>query len=160
MAIDKPEWSPTFDLGVKDLDDEHRELFKFVGAVRDAIEAREYRKCHSLSEEFLAALGRHFANEEAFLARVGFPGVDKHQDFHASLISEAQALREGCNAPGDGRLLTDCYDRMVKCLMDDVVRGDLEFKSYVEFHGHKNSKSGNLGVLPSTRTRNPRSSGQ
>ena len=52
-TLKKPEWSPTFDLGVSELDREHRELFKLVGDVRDAIEAKDYALCHALAGQFI-----------------------------------------------------------------------------------------------------------
>jgi hemerythrin len=137
--MNKVEWSPTFAVGVRELDDEHRELFNLVGEAGNAIEARDYSRYRVLSGRFVDGLERHFAKEEAFLIRIGFPAAQRHQAYHASLMTEAQALKKTCDGPEDDRLLHVCYERILKCLMDDTLRGDLGFKSYVDYHGHKDA---------------------
>jgi hemerythrin len=137
MPVQKTEWSPDFDLGVPEIDKEHRELFNLVGAVGGAIEERDYRLCRLLSLQFVTALDAHFTNEEAILARIDFPGAREHQALHAAIKNDARALIEACDAAADGKLVATCYERMMACLMDDVVRCDHELKSYAEVQGRK-----------------------
>jgi len=135
-ALKKPEWSSTFDLGVGELDRDHRELFRLVGEVRDAIEAKDYARCHALASRFIDDLERHFAREEAFLASIHFPDSGRHKASHRELLKKAQALREACDLPNDGQLLTTCYASMLEFLFEDVVRCDGRIKSHVEYFGH------------------------
>jgi hemerythrin-like metal-binding protein len=134
--LKKPEWSSTFDLGVSELDREHRELFRLVGEVRDAIEAKDYRGCHALAGRFIEDLKRHFAHEEAFLDRIRFPGTERHKAYHLQLMKGAEALQQACDLPKDGQLLASCYARMMECLFADVVSCDGEIKSHVDYYNH------------------------
>ena len=153
MTFKRLEWSPAFELGVREFDDEHRKLFELVNDVGSSIEARDYPRCHALSDQFISAFERHMADEESMLVRVGFPDIQAHQALHARLKSEAQALRTACDAPGDGRLMKACHERMLNCLIDDVVGGDSQFKSYIENYRHAQKD-----VKPDVPERSPSSS--
>ena len=91
-------------------------------------------------EEFISALQAHFAKEETFLERVGYEDVEKHKQYHQSLLTKAKELKRLCDEEGEGHKIEDCYTEAVDFLIDDVVRGDSAFKSYIQFHGFPGSE--------------------
>jgi hemerythrin-like metal-binding protein len=153
MTFKRLEWSPAFELGMRQFDDDHRKLFEIVNDVGSSIEARDYSRCHVLCGQFVSTFERHLAEEESYLVRIGFPDIQGHQALHARLMSEAQALKTACDAPGDGRLMKACHERMLNCLIDDVVGGDSQFKSYIENYRH-----GQKGVTSDVPKKSPSSS--
>ena len=128
-------WLPGFEVGVEEIDRDHRSLFSLVQQVYDAIDRAEWDDCRRLVDQFIAASLAHFDHEEAFLERVGFPDSDEHKRYHRSLLTKAEELKRICDREIDSRKIQDCYEETVAFLLDDIVRGDNAFKSFVQERG-------------------------
>lgn len=114
------------------LDDQHRQLFQLINDLAEALEAGALERCRAVAEEFIKAARRHFQWEEAFLRDIGFPHVDDHAHYHDRLLRLAEQARESCTEEAVTRDHEACFDQLVSVFVDDVVRGDLTFKSYLE----------------------------
>jgi len=129
------EWSRTFEIGVKEIDDQHRKLFMLVKKIHHAIESKDDELCRATIQMFVDTAEKHFEREERFLARVAFPEIEEHKTYHATLLIKAKELMNACgeNArPGEAK---NCYEAVVGFLIDDIVRGDSNIKSFVEHMG-------------------------
>lgn len=127
-------WSPTFETGVAEIDDDHRTMFALATAIGDGIAKRD-EAFRAALQQFIALAERHFAKEEGILVRAGYPGVDKHKAYHAALLAKAQQLKAICDGKDDPTQAGECYIALVDFLIDDVVRGDTQFKSFLDTEG-------------------------
>jgi hemerythrin len=79
--------------GMTDLDRQHRELFVRLDALIEAIRRGSSRQevGHTLSflRDYVAT---HFADEEALMREIAFPGVDHHVAEHAAFTRDLAAL--------------------------------------------------------------------
>ena len=86
-------WNSRYDTGIRIIDEQHQELFGIVerlrrmvleGAARDAVEA--------LLGDLLACSERHFATEETYMGRFGYPDLPQHVSEHASMLASLREL--------------------------------------------------------------------
>lgn len=133
-------WSPVFEIGVEEIDADHRRLFAMANDVRKAIVAGDRANCVALVDEFLAMAAKHFADEEDYLLRVGYAETAQHAAHHATLLDRAKELH---NVYGDTVEMNQAelyYCDLLVFIIDDVVRVDQLFKSYLEHKGLTKSR--------------------
>jgi len=128
-------WSPSFDIGVEEIDTAHRKLFAMANEIRQAIGGKDPELSRTRVEAFIAAAHRHFSEEEKFLDDVGYAESRQHKAYHALLLDKAERLKQSCDEKMDGDEAEGCYGEVMTFLIDDVVRGDHRFKSYLEHKG-------------------------
>ena len=132
--VHRIEWSPTYELGVEEIDNDHRHLFELTQEMYEAVEKADFDLCCTLAEGFADALKKHFVREEEFLERTGYPSAAVHKSFHESLLTKAEKLKQSCTDGHDRGRIEECYTETVTFLFDEVIRGDAKFKSYVEYY--------------------------
>ena len=128
-------WSPTFEIGVEEIDSAHRKLFTMANDIRRAIGGKDPDLSRRRVEAFIAAAHQHFAEEEKFLADIGYAEARQHKAYHALLLAKAERLKEACDQKMEGGEAEGCYGEVMTFLIDDVVRGDHRFKSYLDHMG-------------------------
>lgn len=131
--MERLKWSPTYETGVPEIDDDHLKLFVFADSIHEGLVKRDSSLTRRQIEEFIARCKRHFAVEEAVLVRAGFPGLEAHKAYHASLLARANELRQICDVEIDFDKANACYEEVVSFLIDDVLRGDVAFNSYLHY---------------------------
>ena len=88
MAEEKSEiitWSPTYSVGVKIIDDQHRGLLNLLNdlfnhVVGDADEERAYFK--KVIQQAVDYVRVHFSTEEKIMSGTNFPGYPEHKKAH------------------------------------------------------------------------------
>lgn len=110
-------WQEGYECGDPTIDAEHRELFVLANKLIDAALPEQVKPAalRVALEEFLAHVQRHFADEEAILARLHYDRLDEHRRAHARLVRRALAMAAKLDA-GELSLGT-----IVEFLAQDVV---------------------------------------
>ena len=129
------EWSSSLEIGDEEIDNDHRRLIAAMQEVEAAIEQGNHHLCRIKIQAFIDAASDHFAKEEAFLARIGFPDIVNHKFYHLSLLTRANELRRSCGAGLSEPRARVCYDQVAGFLIDDVIRGDMSIKEFLDNHG-------------------------
>jgi len=110
-------WQEAYECGDATIDAGHRELFLLANTLINA-SLREQpggAAARTALDELLAHVQRHFADEEAILARFRYPQLEEHRRAHAGLIRRALAMAERLEA-GKATL-----GAIVEFLAQDVV---------------------------------------
>ena len=131
----KIEWLPQFETGAEEIDNEHRHLFGIVQEIYEAIEKDDRNLSCALANTFIEKLSEHFSGEENFLERIGYSDVKGHHEYHASVVTKTRELERMCCGNNEPAKVAECYAAVVAVLLDEIVRGDSTFKSYLEHHG-------------------------
>lgn len=78
------QWRDQFNIGVEVIDQAHRRLFAIVQKILDLCEERHEDKyaCVEGIKYFKAYALKHFAEEEAYMRRIGYPGYLAHKRIH------------------------------------------------------------------------------
>lgn len=81
-------WSPRFETGVAELDDDHRHLIGLLNQLGEAIG----KPCRQTTLEILAGIEafvlEHFAREEAMFEQVDYALAEQHRDEHRQIHKE------------------------------------------------------------------------
>jgi hemerythrin len=86
-------WNSRYNTGIQVIDDQHQSLFQTVDQLRRMVqEGADRGGIEALLETLVADSERHFATEEAFMARVGYPDLAQHLAEHASMLSSLHEL--------------------------------------------------------------------
>ena len=80
------EWREEYNTGVDTIDKEHQRLFKIINKL---FRFREEEKdsqwtCQEGIKYFKGHAAKHFADEEAYMASIGYEGLEDHQRIHRS----------------------------------------------------------------------------
>lgn len=87
-------WNSRYNTGIQIIDEQHQELFQVMDRLRGGVQQGEPRPViEALLEDLVACSERHFATEEAFMARMGYPDLPQHLAEHASMLTSLRELR-------------------------------------------------------------------
>ena len=135
------EWHDFLKIGVGFIDNDHKKLLKIMQETKLAIQDGDTKKCALLLTSLLKEADEHFKREEDYLLDVNYPGLDSHKMYHKELLIKADATKRICEGIETEHDLKKCFDGMSDFLVDDILRGDIKFKSYLEYEGYLNKTS-------------------
>lgn len=127
----KVELLQTFITGHPVIDEEHQKIVNAINDVSAAIMAGEYDRCATMLDSFLTICTDHFDTEEKLLEDLGYPGLHDHAVFHKELIIKAKAVKALCMDMDAPDSIRRCFDEMATLLIEDVVKGDMQFVSFL-----------------------------
>ncbi|MCR4377134.1 MAG: hemerythrin family protein [Rhodospirillales bacterium] len=127
----KVELLETFITGHPVIDEEHRQIVDSINEVSAAVAAGKYDLCSVLLDGFLKICIDHFANEERLLEELGYPALHDHVVFHKELIIKAKAVKTLCMDMKVPDSIQRCFNEMATLLIEDVVKGDMQFVSFL-----------------------------
>lgn len=130
------EWHDFYEIGVDFIDAEHKNMLSIMRAVQEAVVSCNLDKADILTDQLLKESKAHFKHEEEFLEEAQFPGLVEHNHYHNGLLVQANRIKEICQGIDTEHDLMMCFDEMEKFLIDDIMYGDIKFKSYLEFKGY------------------------
>ena len=79
-------WQDDYSIGVEVIDQEHRRLFKIINKLFSfqGEEKDSQWACQEGVKYFKGHAMKHFADEEAYMRSIGYPGLEQHQRIHRS----------------------------------------------------------------------------
>lgn len=95
-------WTPSLEIGVPEIDAQHRSLFERANRFATAVQSRE--PMHRLEElfAFLAEYAmEHFAAEERFMREIGYPQLMEHMNEHRQFRRQLSSLVPQWNTEGE-----------------------------------------------------------
>lgn len=88
-------WSDSLDVGSDVINRQHRLLITLCRRVDDCakLPAAEARAAyHGILNDLFEVLHQHFSDEEALLARTGYPQLDEHIEEHSRMLEHLAEL--------------------------------------------------------------------
>jgi len=131
----KLDWLETFELGLPEIDNDHREMLAIMKSVEAAADAEDFELCADLLDRLIEFSAAHFEREEELLRDARYPFVDLHKEYQSGLIARADAVKDICKGIKTRKNFKECCEEMFAFLVDDVVAGDLNFKSFLQEAG-------------------------
>ena len=102
---------------------------------KSAIEEGDNNQCALLLTFLLKEAKDHFSREEEYLFEIKYPYLEKHKTYHIELLIKAVTTKRICEGIETEHDLQECFDGMANFLIDDILRGDIMFKSYLQNEG-------------------------
>lgn len=118
-------------VGLPAIDDDHRRLVDTVNRIGAEIEEASYELCIELFDEIESAAVVHFRREEEILEGLGYPELERHRQYHAELLQRVRELKGLGYRKLAKEALFGRFVEMADFVVDDIIRGDLEFKDFL-----------------------------
>ncbi len=99
------EWTPDLSVGLDEIDDQHRELFRRAGRLLDGLKKGEPEEIGGLIDFLYEYAVSHFGAEEDFMRRSRYPGYVRHKAEHDRFISDLLALAREHDRKGAGAFM-------------------------------------------------------
>ena len=131
----KLEWLESFELKVPEIDGDHRALLELMKAVRTAAGRGNRQRVEHYLDRLFDLCRDHFQREESLMQRWGYPEAEVHAVYHRRLLERAAAVRTACSVIDSPAEFESCCEELMTFLVDDVVRGDMKMKSFLEDAG-------------------------
>ncbi|MFT3848176.1 MAG: bacteriohemerythrin [Propionivibrio sp.] len=129
MADDLMSWKAQYNLGLDEIDAQHRSLLELINKAWRAIVRRSDQSVVlALIEELEKYTLAHFAAEETFMRATEYPAFDEHKREHNAFI--ARVADEKRRALATGTLSLDLMHFLRDWLIDHIVVSD---RAYADF---------------------------
>jgi len=124
-------WDDKYSVGVKEIDDEHKELVALLNHIYDAMLAGQPREAlGGLLDELIEHTKSHFANEERLMEERRYHEYRQHKEEHEKLADEAIAIKKNIDK-GAGMVTLQIVDYLKKWLVDHILSADHKFGEYL-----------------------------
>ena len=117
------EWTPALSVGVEEIDDQHRELFRRAARLLDGIRKGEPEELGGLVDFLHEYAVLHFGAEEAFMRETGFKGYARHKAEHDRFVSDPVALAREHERTGTGAFMSLRVNHWLTQWLGDHVSG-------------------------------------
>jgi len=126
------QWTQALSVGVDEIDDQHKELFRRASTLLDGLRKGEPDEIGGLVDFLHAYAVTHFGAEEAFMRETGFAGYVRHKAQHDRFISDLLALASEHERKGAGAFLALKVNHwLVQWLKEHVSGMDRELGSHL-----------------------------
>lgn len=126
------EWSRTFSTGVEWQDAHHKELFKRINALLDAMNVGrgkdEVLRLFKFLDEYCVV---HFAAEEKAMRDLGYPEAGAHIAQHADFIKEISGLKDECAKGVSTAAVIKAQSKVVDWLIKHIGGPDKALGAYI-----------------------------
>lgn len=87
------DWDPGLESGDEELDGDHRELFRLLGAVLTATAVSDRAGTERLLERLHEETADHFTVEQGRMAELEDPALPRHREAHEAFLEDFGRLR-------------------------------------------------------------------
>jgi hemerythrin-like metal-binding protein len=129
-------WSESLSVGVKTLDDDHKKLVDMINELVDGItNKRRLEALTQVLDKLVHYTKLHFAREEDYFARTGYPQAATHIQQHRTLIQQVSQLQARLKAGDTSLLSLDLMKFLRDWLTRHIMEEDKQYKSHLNSNG-------------------------
>lgn len=132
MAFPTVRWLDSFEIGVPEIDAEHRAIVDLLAGIVARLGAGALDQVPAACDALRATAVRHWANEERRLEAAGFPQLAEHREVHRRLDATTRALPERCGRKCRTDLAENCVGVWFTAILDHIVRHDTAFSAFLQ----------------------------
>lgn len=123
-------WKKSYEIGIEDIDLQHRHLVGIINKLSDAMMAQKgYMTVPHILEELVDYAQLHFTTEERAMEKVGYPDLRKHQEEHLKLTDGVLQFREHFSQEHNVKP-SEVLDYLCDWLKNHIVVNDKDFGSF------------------------------
>lgn len=128
------QWSDDYLTGIDKIDAQHKGFFDAAHTLYDRILNCEGEKVVEEGVEFLRSYAHeHFQTEEAFMAKHGYPDLDRHKGLHTRFFEALDMLVDDLKVFGPSQHLADrALEVSQDWLIYHIAEEDSRYASYVK----------------------------
>lgn len=123
-------WDPQrYSLHIGPMDDDHQKIINSMNRLHELHDAHaNSSQLARAYAEFAAITVKHFSDEEAFMARIGFPELSRHELIHKTLLEQMNKHKAQFDASGE---FTDDFFSFLSFWLKSHICGiDTKYSSF------------------------------
>lgn len=129
-------WTENMSVGVKALDEDHKQLVAMVNELHDGIvEGHRAEALAHVLDQLLHYTKCHFNREEALFARTNYPGLAAHKKEHDDLITKAVDLQARIKGGATSMLSLETMNFLKSWLSHHILGVDQQYKAFLHGKG-------------------------
>lgn len=124
-------WRSEYEVGVTQIDAEHRSLFDLINEFHDAHARSDNRaEIPRLLNRLVAYAEEHFQHEEKLMRDNDYPLLEKHSGLHSDLVTSVFAINERL-AADPAKAGAETLQLLKNWLADHIVKEDIDFAEFL-----------------------------
>lgn len=128
-------WVDALSVGVEAFDIAHREQLNLIGVIESLLESENAGAALQAVERLDHLLTAHQEEEMDYLIRAGYPGLAQILEVQAATAARLDDLRARIQRADDLPEARRSATRMRMSFVDYLLKGDLQFGSYMQAAG-------------------------
>ena len=125
-------WNPAWETGVKEIDEQHHELFRRMGELALSLSSgREQTETGKVLIYLRQYVDFHFAAEESSMQKADYPGLVTHKSIHDSMREQVNALVEAYLADPQA-VPNNLMEFLVTWLVTHIDKEDMAMASFLK----------------------------
>lgn len=116
-------------IGVEEIDEEHRSLFRLVGELHDMLEedfgSDRYDEICDTVERLKQYTVEHFKHEEEYMEKIGHPELEQQKQQHAQFCGKISEMDIRSGESDQYGLITELLTYLVRWLYRHIIGSDL-----------------------------------
>lgn len=123
-------WDATLDIGVEAMNAEHRDILDIMNKIYDAYkDGKTGYDITLLVDKLGKVCVSHFADEEKFMEKVGFPGLKEHKILHEKLLTKYG--QHAADIQEAGGKVNDAFFGFLKFWLSSHIKGiDIKYAAH------------------------------
>ena len=123
-------WTEKLATGIPSIDEEHKEIIDMLNMLHDAMSKKDVKEDISLVLTALAVYVRkHFSGEEAIMAKIGYPYLERQKKAHRVLVQKVQNLLQK-HQRGDSPSVRELVAFLRDWMVNHIEKEDLKIGEY------------------------------
>lgn len=132
------EWDESFSVGIEKFDQEHRQLFAMVNELFEAIQAGRGREgLGEIMDRLIDYTKFHFANEEHYLTKHGYPELEGHREEHRILTRQVEEIQRKYRSGATAMLSMEVLTFLKTWLTNHIKGTDKQYGGFLHERGLK-----------------------
>ena len=127
-------WRSEYEIGVREVDAEHRKLFELINEYYDQhLHGANRKEIERILNSLVSYAEVHFQNEEALMEKCGYPHLGEHRKQHAELFTSIFHITQRLIDSPD-KADRETLNFLKKWLRDHIVLEDVEIGYFIKLN--------------------------
>nr|WP_320026006.1 hemerythrin family protein [uncultured Acetobacterium sp.] len=127
-------WTPDLSVGVENIDSQHKIWFEKADQLFEAGKSGKSKEYIAQMFDFLDDYTKqHFKDEEAYMTKIKYPGIDEQKKLHSNFISELAKLKKDYQESGGNiSLIINANQMIINWLTQHISSMDKKIGIYAK----------------------------
>jgi len=126
------EWSDKLNLGVPQIDNQHKELIRLVNGLISAVSLdRPEKTINNVLKKLREYTVFHFNSEEVFMDSIGYDNLNKHVAEHIDLKKKVKEFQRSI-CKGESVEVMTLLDFLKPWLLNHILESDREIAAFIK----------------------------